>query len=169
MNEEQISTIGIDQNFLGFRLSDGSVVNIRILDTGGQERFNSINEYYYRIADCCLLVYDITNIDSFNKIKNYYIEKIKEKSKSILKIVLLGNKTDLEKERKITQKMGTELAQENGYIFMESSCKDNYNVVDAFETLIEMTNNELLKSEKTPGFKIKEKRGKTKKKSKKIC
>ena len=167
MNDKNCSTIGIDQNFLGFRLSDGSVVNIRILDTGGQERFNSINEYYYKVADCCLLVYDITNIDSFNKIKDYYIKKIKENSKSILKIILLGNKTDLEKERIITQKMGTELAQKNGYIFMESSCKDNYNVVDAFETLIEMTNNQLLKSERTPGFKIKEKsekKAKTKKK-----
>ena len=160
MNINSLLTAGLDDRFKGYRLSDGSVVKVRIMDTGGQERFNSIVEKYYRDADCCLLVYDITSEKSFEKIKNYYIEKIKENCKSIIKVLLLGNKTDLKEERKISQKDGADLAQKNGYYFMESSCKDNYNVSDAFTTLIEMTNNELLKTEIKSSFKLKGKRKK---------
>ena len=155
MDEFILSTVGIEDVFKGYRLQDGSIVNVRIMDTGGQERFDAINANYYKDADCCLLVYDITSEKSFDKIKDYYIGKIKENCKSIIKVILLGNKTDLKDERKISLKSGTDLAKENGFIFMESSCKDNYNVSDAFTTLIEMTNSELIKTSKRKNFKIK--------------
>ena len=112
------------------------------MDTAGQERFNAISENYYKQANCCLLVYDITSRESFDKIKDYYAPKIKENCKNILKVVLLGNKADLENKRKVEDIEGRDLALENGYIFMESSCVDNYNVSDAFTALVEMTNNE---------------------------
>ena len=162
-----MATVGIEDVFKGYRLSDGSVVNIRIMDTGGQENFDSINVKYYRDADCCLLVYDITSEKSFDKVKNYYIEKIKENCKTIIKVLLLGNKTDLKEERVISPKDGADLAQKNGYIFMESSCKDNYNVTDAFTTLIEMTNNELIKTDIKQNFRVKGERKKKKGKEKK--
>ena len=125
MDKYILPTIVFDASFQSYRLSDGSVVNVRIMDTGGQERYDSIIESYYKDADCCLLVYDITSEKSFDKIKDYYIGKIKENCKSIIKVILLGNKTDLKDERKISLKSGTDLAKENGFIFMESSCKDN--------------------------------------------
>ena len=56
------------------------------MDTAGQERFKAINTSYYRKADCCLLVYDITNRKSFEEIENYFNEKIKEKCKKIFKL-----------------------------------------------------------------------------------
>ena len=89
------------------------------MDTGGQETFNSQNKTYYKKADCILLVYDITSIKSFN--------------------------ADLKEKREVTQEMGSNLAIKNGFIFMETSCEDNYNVSDAFETLIEMTNTDMIK------------------------
>ena len=116
------------------------------MDTGGQERFNSIVSNYYKIADCCLLVYDITSKKSFEKIKDYYIDKLKENCSKIVKIILLGNKTDLNEKREVSSKEGADLAEKNGYIFMESSCVDNYNVSNAFETLIQITNTELEKN-----------------------
>ena len=146
MKSFTMTTVGLEDYFNGYRLSDGSVVNVRIMDTGGQERFNAINEKFYKDADCCLLVYDITSVNSFERIKDYYIKKIKESCKSIIKVLLLGNKTDLKEKRKISLKEGADLAQKNGFYFMESSCLDNYNVSDAFTTLIEMTNNELIKT-----------------------
>ena len=130
------------------QLSDGSVVKLRLLDTAGQEKFNAITESYYKQADCCLLVYDITNKDSFDSVKNYYVPKIKEYCNQILKVVLLGNKADLEDQRQVTDIEGRDLALENGYIFMESSCADNYNVADAFTALVEMTNIELKKGKR---------------------
>ena len=53
-----------------FQLSDGAIINLRILDTAGQEKFNSLYESYYKQADCCLLIYDITSKESFNILKN---------------------------------------------------------------------------------------------------
>ena len=115
------------------------------MDTGGQETFNAQNKIYYKKADCVLLVYDITNIKSFNACKNYYITQINSECKKHVKVILLGNKTDLSDKRQVTKEMGTNLAKENKYIFMETSCEDNYNVSDAFEALIEMTNTDMLK------------------------
>ena len=161
MDEFILSTVGFDDIFKGYRLSDGSIVNVRIMDTGGQERFDAINANYYKDADCCLLVYDITSEKSFDKIKKYYIGKIKENCKNIIKVILLGNKADLKEGRKISKDDGAKLAEENGYIFMETSCKDNYNVSDAFATLIEMTNKDLLKRHKSKQFKVKNQNSKS--------
>ena len=141
-----VTTIGIDNEFQCVQLTDGSIIKLRVLDTAGQEIYNSINENYYKDADGCLLVYDITNNDSFERIKDYYIQKIKEKCKKNIKIVLLGNKTDKNDERKVSDKDGRDLALKNNYIFMESSCKDNYNVSDAFTALVEMTNIDMKKN-----------------------
>ena len=123
-------------------MNDGSIIKLTIKDTAGQERFDAINEVFYKNADCCLLIYDITKTESFEKIKNYYIKKIEECCKSSIKVILLGNKTDLKDKRNISREEGMDLAIKNNYIFMESSCKDNYNVSDAFTALVEMTNHE---------------------------
>jgi small GTP-binding protein len=126
-------------------LSDGSLANVQIMDTSGQERFRAINQNYYRRADCCLLVYDITDIKSFEACK-YYSEQIKERCKKNIKTVLLGNKTDLESERKVPPEKGAAFSLKNNYIFMETSCKKNENVADAFEVLIETTHREIEKN-----------------------
>ena len=116
------------------------------MDTAGQERFKAINTSYYRKADCCLLVYDITNRKSFEEIENYFNEKIKEKCKKNIQVILLGNKTDLENKRKVQSDEGANFSLKNNYIFMETSCFQNTNVSDAFETLIEITNREAIKN-----------------------
>ena len=139
------STIGVDKFFQYVQLNDGTIIKLFIMDTAGQERYNSLSESYYKQADCCLLMYDITSRDSFEKIEDYYIGNIKANCRKDIKVILLGNKTDLEEDRKVSQDEGKNLAKDNDYIFMESSCKDNYNVSDAFTALVEMTNNEINK------------------------
>ena len=125
------------------------------MDTAGQERFKSLNVSYYRKADCCLLVYDITNKNSFEECTNYFNEKIKENCKENIQIILLGNKTDLEEARAVPSELGANFALENNYIFMETSCLKNQNVADAFETLIEITHREKIKDKKEPSENIK--------------
>ena len=134
------ATIGIPNYFTSFKLSDGSLVNVHTYDTAGQECYKALTENYYKKADCCLLVYDITNSESFKECKNYYNECIKEKCKKNIQVMLLGNKTDREDERQGSSKEGADFAVENEYIFMETSCYKNTNVANAFETLIEITN-----------------------------
>ena len=118
------------------------------MDTAGQERFKSINTSYYRKADCCLLVYDISNRYTFDQLKDYFIETINEKCKKNIQIILLGNKTDLEDKRQVSAEEGANLALLNNYIFLETSCLKNKNVADAFETLIEITNREAKKAKR---------------------
>ena len=155
MNEGVMPTIGIDSLIQVCQLPDGSIITVKIMDTAGQERYDSVSSSYYKKADCCLLVYDITDYSSFDKIKNYYIPKIKENGQSTKKVILLGNKTDLEDKRIISLTDGASLAEKNGFIFKETSCKDNYNVADAFSTLIIMTNTELNKNKNEKGINTK--------------
>ena len=87
------------------------------------------------------MVYAINSKQSFQNIE-MWLRELRTHSNPDAKVVLLGNKTDLKNKRKISQEEGRDLALANGYIFMESSCKDNYNVSDAFTALVEMTNTE---------------------------
>lgn len=142
---EGFSTLAVDFFAKTFQLSDGSVVNCFIYDTCGQERYNSINESYYRKADAALLVYDISQKPTFEIIKDYYCPKIKEFCKKNIPIILLGNKADLEGSREVETEEGIQLALDEKYQFKEASCLKNENVADAFEALIELWNFEVFK------------------------
>lgn len=171
--ENKISTIGVANYFKNFKLSDGSLVNVQIVDTSGQEKFRAINESYYRLADCALLVYDIGDEKSFKECK-YYSKQIKERCKKNIQVILLGNKTDLQNKRKIPSEKGGRFASEKHYIFMETSCLKNTNVADAFTTLIEITNRECQKNnnsknDKNSGIKISKTIHKKSHKEKKKC
>ena len=144
----KIANIGILNNFQAYQLSDGSLVAINIVDTAGQERYRSLNKSYYNRADGCLLVYDITSKDSFKELENYFLNDINDLCKKNIKIILLGNKTDLEEQRQIPIEEGENFASSNEFMFMETSCLLNRNVADSFETLIELTYFDNIKNNK---------------------
>ena len=143
-----ISTVGFNNLNKTVQLSDGSLINCCLLDTAGQERFEAINTQYYRLADAVLLVYDITNKMSFDKVKEFYAYKIKNNCKEDIIIELLGNKSDLEDKRQVPIEEGITFALENHYEFLESSCLQNKNVANAFLSLIERWNFQNHKNEK---------------------
>ena len=97
-----IATVGFNNLNKTVQLSDGSLINCCLLDTAGQERFEAINTQYYRLADAVLLVYDITNKMSFDKLREFYVDQIKNNCKRDIIIELLGNKSDLENRRKVS-------------------------------------------------------------------
>ena len=151
-------------------LSDGSIINCTILDTGGAERFRALNENYYRKADGCILVYDKKKKKSFNELKEYYIPKLKEKCKENIKTILLGNKSDMEDERKLPPEEGAQLALENNFIFKETACFENTNVSNAFQVIIEMTNFDMKRRERLDNETINiNKKSKKKNNGKKKC
>ena len=108
------------------------------------EAFRSLNEIYYRNANCCLLVYDITRKDSFVDCKGYFFEKLREKCDKDIPVILLGNKSDLEDEREVPSEDGANFAKDNEFLFLETSCLKNKNVADAFETLVELTHRKMI-------------------------
>ena len=133
MNNSQ--TIGNPIYFSTNKLSDNSILNSVIIDTPGQAGYRSLTENYYKKADCCILVYDITNRWDFDDIENYYIETIKQKCKENVIVILVGNKIDLEKTREISYNEGAQLAFLNNYLFIETSCLENKNVSKVFEKI----------------------------------
>lgn len=105
-----------------------------IWDTCGDEKYKAITRQYYRDAQGIVLVYDVTNLDSFNNINNWYKE-IKDNSPKDTVVILVANKTDLEKERKVSLEEGTELADKLGLDYIEVSAKTGDNVYLLFERL----------------------------------
>ncbi len=120
----------------------GNSIQISIYDNAGQERFRHINESNLRSADACILVYDITNRKSFEECNNDFKNRIKENCKKNIKVMVIGNKIDLEEYRIVSMEEGKDFALRNGYLFYEISCKNNDNVFEAFEYLISETKKE---------------------------
>ena len=132
-NDTFVPTIGVDFKIKTFNI-DNKKIKMQIWDTAGQERFKNIIASYYRGAHGILLIFDVTDKDSFKNLSNWLIEIEKNASKNVLK-VLIGNKTDLEEKRVITYNQGKEFADTYGLKYIETSAKKNLNVNEAFETL----------------------------------
>ena len=126
-----------DKNSLFYQLPNNLLLEVIIIDTAGQERFRALNTRYYRQADGILLVFDITNKQTFEELTNYYLDQIKDNCKENIPSILLGNKSDLEEKREVTKKEALAFALEYKYLYFETSCKDNINIIDAFDVLIE--------------------------------
>ena len=90
--ENYVSTIGVDFRFRTVKV-DKKTVKLQIWDTAGQERFRTITSAYYRGADGVIMVYDVTSEESFNHIKDWFLEVSRYASESSCKL-LVGNKTD---------------------------------------------------------------------------
>uniref|UniRef100_A0A914UVI0 Uncharacterized protein n=1 Tax=Plectus sambesii TaxID=2011161 RepID=A0A914UVI0_9BILA len=133
LNNNFISTVGIDYRN---KLVDvnGSKVKLQIWDTAGQERFRSVTSAYYRDADALLLVFDVTNRQSFDNIRNW-LAQIREYAQESVAILLVGNKIDLNVQRKVKPDEGKQLAATYEIPYMETSAKTGQNVNDAFMQL----------------------------------
>ena len=113
----------------------GHGVKLQIWDAAGQERYRSITSSYYRGAHGIILVYDITDRESFTSIQeNWLAEVNKYGAPNTLKL-LIGNMLDLESSRKVKTEEGKNLASYLGVKFLETSAKEAVNVEDTFITL----------------------------------
>ena len=128
--EFQETTIGAA--FLTQTVSlDGLTVKFEIWDTAGQERYHSLAPMYYRGAQAAIIVYDITNRDTFERAKSWVKELDRQARKDIV-IALAGNKCDLDNKRMVEYDEGSQYAQEHNLIFFETSAKNSTNVNNVF-------------------------------------
>ena len=132
-NDAFVPTIGVDFKVKTLNINDKKI-KMQIWDTAGQERFRTVVATYFRGAHGILLLYDVTNKDSFKNLESWLIEIEKNAKEKVLKI-LIGNKCDLTDDREISTEEGKAFALRNGMEFMETSAKMNTNVTEAFETL----------------------------------
>lgn len=125
-----ISTIGIDFKIKTIEI-DGMKIKVQIWDTAGQERFRSISKAYYRGSHGIILVYDVTDKQSFNNLKIWInqLNDMKEKP-----CIVVGNKLDTDK-REVTHEDAKKIL--TGYDYFETSAKNNIGVTEMFEYLIQ--------------------------------
>ena len=153
-----LSTIGFDFKYKYVTLKSGKELKIQLWDTAGQERFQTISKNYYKGAQGILLIYDVTNIKSFQNIKKW-VNQIKDKASSKICIVLVANKVDVE-NRIVSIDDGDDLASALGLKKFESSAKLDINVSESFQELVEEVNKnysgEIIGGTKLKKFKKKE-------------
>ncbi|KAG4129372.1 hypothetical protein ERO13_D09G076500v2 [Gossypium hirsutum] len=128
--EFQESTIGAA--FFSQTLAvDDATVKFEIWDTAGQERYHSLAPMYYRGAAAAIIVYDITNLASFERAKRW-IEELQAQGNSDMVMALAGNKADLLDAKNVETEEAKTYAQENGLFFVETSAKTSSNVNNIF-------------------------------------
>ena len=129
-----ITTIGLTELSKYVKI-EYKVYKIQIWDTSGQKRFKIIPQKYYEKADGIILMYDITNSDSFDNIINWTRDIRKNASENLI-IYLIGNKVDLIDDRKINIEKGRKIASDERMKFIEVSCKWNLNISDIVYCLV---------------------------------
>ena len=137
-NFEHISTIGVDfiTKTLKIEYKKSTVnVKLQLWDTAGQERFRAVSRSYYKDSDYIIFVYDITNPESFESIKSWN-DDVDTYGDDVCYKVLIGNKLDLNKERKVSTKKGVNFAAKNKFFkFMEMSAYNGENLQAIFESI----------------------------------
>lgn len=128
------SKVTVGASFLSqtIALQDSTTVKFEIWDTAGQERYAALAPLYYRGAAVAVVVYDITNPDSFTKAQ-YWVKELQKHGSPDIVMALVGNKADLQEKREVPVQDGIDYAEKNGMFFIETSAKTADNINQLFE------------------------------------
>ena len=131
--KNHLATIGIDFKTKTLTINNQEI-KLKIWDTAGQERFRNITTQYYKGADGIVLVYDVTDDASYEKIRDWMDQILSNTQKDDIGLVLLGNKCDME-PRSVTEEQGNKLAEELKISYFETSALTGQGIKEAFEQL----------------------------------
>jgi len=131
-----ISTIGVDFKMKNIILND-RMVKLQLWDTAGQERYRAIVASFYKGAHGIVVVFDLTDINSFLKVK-FWLQEIKQKAPEKTSIILVGNKKDLEEQRMVDEKEVKQFADTNNLQYFETSAKTGEGVEPSFVALAQL-------------------------------
>ena len=129
--ENYSTTIGFEFFSLNIKVNE-KTIKLQIWDTCGQEIYRSLISSFYRNSSLAFLVYSIDNIESFNNLTNW-LNDLKNQSNPDIKIFLIGNKEDLNDDRKILFEDGEKFTKDNNFdLFFETSAKSGFNSKKVF-------------------------------------
>ena len=131
--KNHLATIGIDFKTKTLNINNQEI-KLKIWDTAGQERFRNITTQYYKGADGIVLVYDVTDEASYDKIREWMEQILSNTQQDEIGLVLLGNKCDME-PRTVTEEMGKKMAEELKISYFETSALNGQGIKEAFEQL----------------------------------
>eukprot|EP01105_Mastigella_eilhardi_P023603 TRINITY_DN5993_c0_g2_i1.p2 TRINITY_DN5993_c0_g2~~TRINITY_DN5993_c0_g2_i1.p2 ORF type:complete len:223 (+),score=73.19 TRINITY_DN5993_c0_g2_i1:59-670(+) len=145
--DTHIATIGVDFKIKTLNC-DGKVIKLQIWDTAGQERFRTITSSYYRGAQGIILVFDCTDVETFNNVKQWLGEIERYACENVNKL-LVANKTDLVDSRAVTSSTAKEFADSMEIPYIETSAKNSYNVEETFMQIARAIKDRLNQSQGT--------------------
>lgn len=146
--ESYISTIGVDFKIKTVTI-DGRVVKMQIWDTAGQERFRTITSSYYRGAHGIIVVYEVSDMTSFQNVKQW-LQEIERYASEDVSIMLVGNQMDRPEKKVVHFDTAKEFADLRGYTLIEASAKTSENVEKTFLTFAEEIVKKLREQEGKP-------------------
>lgn len=133
----------IEDSYLQHVDVDGQWCILDVLDTAGQEEFSAMREQYMRKGDGFLLVYSVTDKNSYENIVNFHTQILRVKDRDTYPMLLVANKVDLVHLRKVTEEQGRELAHKLGIPYIETSAKDPPLNIDAtFHEVVRIIRNQ---------------------------
>ena len=147
-NSKLVNSIGVDFKMKKKEI-DGKIIKVQIWDIAGHERFRSITYSYYRGANAIIIVFDITDKKSFLSITEWLKQIEKHAKENVFKF-LVGNKSDLAEERKVTFEEAKEYADKHDLPYIETSAKEGININELFESSIKsfLSSNKYIGGEK---------------------
>ena len=135
--EEIQSTVGGSFNSKTILCEDlNKKVKLEIWDTAGQERYRSVTKMFYKDADIAVLVYDITNKDSYDELKNYWVEQVKDSTRKGTNLVIVANKSDLIEKEQVDEDEARNYAKSINASFFVVSAKDSISVGELFKEIV---------------------------------
>jgi small GTP-binding protein len=131
--KNHLATIGIDFKTKTLNINNQEI-KLKIWDTAGQERFRNITTQYYKGADGIVLIYDVTDDASYEKIRDWMAQILSNTKREDIGLVLLGNKCDME-PRAVTEEQGNKMAEELQVSYFETSALTGQGINEAFNEL----------------------------------
>ena len=135
-DENNLSTIGLNFSFKEVKLKNGKSINIKLIDTAGQEKYKALAKSYFKNVDAVLFVFSLNNQDSFDNMKNWInLFNDNHNGKEGIPKYLIGNKAD--EKREVQKNMVDEFLCKNKYKYFETSAKNNNGIDEVFQELSE--------------------------------
>ena len=136
-----LATVGLD-NFTKDEIIDNKTIRIKIWDTAGQERYKSLTKGFFRNAEGVMLVYDVTNSETYENLK-YWMQSIKNnlgENMGEIPIIIIGNKIDCQ-EREVSFEEAENFWKEQGFPYFETSAKTGENIDKTIKFLVKQVIN----------------------------
>ena len=111
---------------------NGTTIKLEIWDTAGQERYRSVTRMFYKDADVAILVYDITNKNSYEELKNYWVEQVQESSQKDIMLVIVANKSDLLENEQVEEEEARNYAKSINALYFLASAKQSESINGLF-------------------------------------
>ena len=164
--EEHLTTVGLEKMNAVITIESGEKIKLKIWDTAGQERFRSISSNTLKSSQGAIVVFDLTNRETFEKVTDW-LKQIREYSTKIV-IGLFGNKSDLE-GREVSQEEIDKLCQNEDLIYFETSAKNNTGIQEGFNKVASLAYKVFEKEDIKKGEQLKKEEHSKKKKKKQCC